>query len=736
MSQSAAPAATGSGEDNPYIRAFRRISEVRSSGIPLAEVPAPIRPRVRTPRQLRKLRRASHQPLSRSRKRVQDLNKGATVFLASANPTIGTLIEYVQEEHNLATRSDPREKTPNGVAMARVDLDAREAVRREYAGMLANGLYGKISCDKPDDTVRIMFENFSSLGLFATGPLRHKKIRQINKLAGEYSVDILAGCETRTDWRFVTDEESKFTNLFGNGNLTRGVCASNVNDGRVKRDQWGGTCITAVGRFSSSVKLTGIDITGLGRWSWLLVGGGGKTTRVVSIYQPCQPSKTSRGDTVWDQHRRYFEARGEVRNPRTMFLSDLISLLRRWKAAGDEILLLGDFNENVYTGNIAKALTGDELRMTEMCKQATGRPLPPTHNRGTKPIDAIYGTPGIECTAVALLPNRVGVGDHRAFMIDLTSVSVLGDVLPRVVPATGRLLNCASDRIKHNYIKVLNQLTNRHNIFKKLLIADQESDNLSPSQVQLRMNCIDAELEQFMKASERECHKYIQNDIEWSPYAGVWLHRRWLLTRVRDFLLGKTRDPRNLFRDCKRRGVKDPRTITADELAAEFYVCKHNLSILAKNSPYLRRKFLKGLVNTAKAKGDLPRAGKITGILHKEASRKRWKRVNRSTGKARGGLTVAVKVPTADGGVAEYKTKEGVYGAVSEVISKRFRSALVAQCHRGKFFEDIGHLADGPAAQDILEGTYEYPQDLDPATRLLFEEASYTYASLSPSEIA
>jgi hypothetical protein len=97
--------------------------------------------------------------------------------------------------------------------------------------------------------------------------------------------------------------------------------------------------------------------------------------------------------------------------------------------------------------------------------------------------------------------------------------------------------------------------------------------------------------------------------------------------------------------------------------------------------------------------------------------------VNKSTQKLRGGLTVAAKVPTAAGGVNEFKTKEGVYQAVSTTLIERFQSALVAQCHRGAFFEDIGHLADRPVAQQILEGTYVYPLDLDPATRLLFEEA-------------
>ncbi len=175
-----------------------------------------------------------------------------------------------------------------------------------------------------------------------------------------------------------------------------------------------------------------------------------------------------------------------------------------------------------------------------------------------------------------------------------------------------------------------------------------------------------------MKSSEQECHKYLRNSIKWSSYANMWLHRRWLLTRVRDYLSGQTRDPRNLFRECKRRGVKDPRSITADYLKMEFYVCKHNLDLLAKNSPHLRWKFLKSLIATAKHRGDMPKDAKITGILHKEASRKWWRRVNKTTRKVRGGLTIAVKVPTADGGGSEFKTKEGVYPAVSTVISEQF----------------------------------------------------------------
>ncbi len=40
--------------------------------------------------------------------------------------------------------------------------------------------------------------------------------------------------------------------------------------------------------------------------------------------------------------------------------------------------------------------------------------------------------------------------------------------------------------------------------------------------------------------------------------------------------------------------------------------------------------------------------------------------------KARGGLTVGVKVPTVNEGYVEYKTQEGVFQAVSVTLVERF----------------------------------------------------------------
>jgi hypothetical protein len=203
---------------------------------------------------------------------------------------MGDLIKHTQPNHHKPPhRAVIKRSIPSTFSTPTANHAARESVRWKYKVMEASGVYGRIESDKPNNVIRLMYEKFSSLSLFAEGNTRHKKIRQINKLMQDYGVDILAGCKTRTDWQYVTSEEDKLHNLFCRGKRTQGVAAHDTNDGKIRRDQIGGTCMTRVGRLGSSVIDSGSDLTGLGRWCWIQIGGGGKNTRVVTAYQPMNP---------------------------------------------------------------------------------------------------------------------------------------------------------------------------------------------------------------------------------------------------------------------------------------------------------------------------------------------------------------------------------------------------------------------------------------------------------------
>ncbi len=140
--------------------------------------------------------------------------------------------------------------------------------------------------------------------------------------------------------------------------------------------------------------------------------------------------------------------------------------------------MMGDFNENDYSGEISTVLAGEDLRMTDICYQTTGELLPPTHSRGSTLIDAVFGTAGLVCSTASLLPFNVGIGNHRIFIVDFSLESILCNVFLCVILASSPFLNCKSDRIKKSYITALNQLLNRHLIFQKLLLTDRASNHI------------------------------------------------------------------------------------------------------------------------------------------------------------------------------------------------------------------------------------------------------------------
>ncbi len=90
----------------------------------------------------------------------------------------------------------------------------------------------------------------------------------------------------------------------------------------------------------------------------------------------------------------------------------------------------------------------------------------------------------------------------------------------------------------------------------------------------------------------------------------------------------------------------------------------------------------------------------------------------------------------SDAGQVYYTIEDGIFGQVSLHLSERFCLAFYAPCYRGKLFSNLKFMGDTSAAQAILEGTYKFPNNTDPATRLLMEEASCIYKNMSQKQIA
>jgi hypothetical protein len=211
------------------------------------------------------------------------------------------------------------------------------------------------------------------------------------------------------------------------------------------RSQYGGTSIATFDRLLQFVQGSGTDPHGLGRWSWIQVGAGEVSTRIVCAYLPCFTRPSSDGkdqwlQTVYNQHGRYFRSMGDNRCPREIFVDHLGQQLAIWKAAGEQILLFCDANSDVYTGILAQCLLNDDIRMTEKCKEVLGHDSPNSHHTGSLPITGIFATSGINCANVLQSAHGAGVGDHRVFIMDIDLSSMIGEDFPKLIRLLGRKL--------------------------------------------------------------------------------------------------------------------------------------------------------------------------------------------------------------------------------------------------------------------------------------------------------
>eukprot|EP00956_Cyclotella_meneghiniana_P022376 scaffold42312_cov96-Cyclotella_meneghiniana.AAC.4 len=177
--------------------------------------------------------------------------------------------------------------------------------------LLHEGGVGSIGHDKRAGWVRIMFENFNSIGIGTQG----WKMDRLNHLIKQLKIDIVSGCETNLDWRQQSDD---MIDLLAPTQAKRGIVAHNTTGDFLHRNQRGGTMISAIGRLCDTVSSTdGIrqDPTNLGRWCWIQLGNDDIRTYVVSAYVPCKPGRNSAGETVWEQQQCYFQSIGDFRDP-------------------------------------------------------------------------------------------------------------------------------------------------------------------------------------------------------------------------------------------------------------------------------------------------------------------------------------------------------------------------------------------------------------------------------------
>jgi hypothetical protein len=73
------------------------------------------------------------------------------------------------------------------------------------------------------------------------------------------------------------------------------------------------------------------------------------------------------------------------------------------------------------------------LGMKEVVGDFTTKQLGATYFWGCEPIDAIWATSDVTVANVCMMPVGYGVGDHRLFVVDFATETVVGTSLQKIV---------------------------------------------------------------------------------------------------------------------------------------------------------------------------------------------------------------------------------------------------------------------------------------------------------------
>jgi len=416
--------------------------------------------------------------------------------------------------------------------------------------------------------------------------------------------------------------------------------------------QPGGTLTAALGTWASRIKFHGADPI-YGRWSYLEMEGKADQRFIfITGYRTGSQQPKLGANTCYDQQYRLLQKYGYLNpDPPNQFIEDLIAQIQVWRTQGKAVLLCIDANEDVVKMTKKKGI-GRLSAETDLVDLLQYRhpdcPRPATHNRGSKTIDACYGSPEFlpALRGTTLLPfgiPEILSGDHRTVIVEFDSDILFGITNTTIRPTYVRGVNSQAQPTVTKFCRVALKAHDRLKISAR--ISELESKhNLNQNEREL-MDAIDYDLTQCLTTADQKCRQYSTNP--WSPK----LHRTYMEHRFWNVQLTVYRTERphaQALQNLRKNLTPEATTLLPDEtVSIRLRKSRHKLRLIRKEAETKRREFLNTLLQAAKHTNNKQRQKLILGLKQAEENRRCFRVVKNFLKPTNGGVThVLVPNPT------------------------------------------------------------------------------------------
>jgi hypothetical protein len=456
----------------------------------------------------------------------------------------------------------------------------------------------------------------------------------------------------------------------------------------------------------------------------LLGGAAGHNTQIITAYYPCRNKNINSG-TSYQQQRWYFVTKKkDLTCPLILFCKHLIKELKQWQVMGDRIVLFMDYNEQVTDGKLGQALGDREgPGLVEAALSHTGTSPGATLFWGLHPIDGLWVSKDLDISNVCVMPFGFGVGNHRAFIIDISLELLVGVNLIKVIRPASRQLNSRILGCAKAYIASLESNIKRHKLLKRL--HDAHTGGYTQRETARRVIAINEEGKQYMSHAEKICRKIKCCRIPFSPEASIWICRVQVYYSLLCYHHGKIKNWGNLKRAARRCNIPNPLSLLVQDILTRLKECKFECIFYQEHGQRFHWKHLNDRLKVAQEQEDEEAFAKISAIIQREQQRAFWRKLNFVTGKKSTRSATTIQCDGLGGAIMEYCTRDMVERTIfSDVHKKRYTLAGEAPICNGAFLKDFRYMATTPASCAVLDSTYVPPPGSDAATADLFREVA------------
>ena len=577
--------------------------------------------------------------------------------------------------------------------------------------------WGNPMTEKDENNVRICMENVNNITSMIDG---NHKLDQAKAWLIKNDVDVACWIELGVPWhRRRLKEKLKSIMKCSSWNAQLTVTANNIHE-ETGRRQFGGTATMAFNSIVATVAGSGVDTSGLGRWSWIkLQGKHGKSTTIITAYCPCM-SDSAKPETVYSQQKRFLISNNEDICPREAFRRDLSTFITKCQARYEQIIVCVDLNEdtNRENGPLQQTLLHHN-ELTDVLKHHHHNiPSPATHNRGSKTIDAIYVSQHLLAVDNAgWLRFGDGVGDHRIAYIDIDIALLINKNKHDIVTRTARRLQLTNRQSVHNYVRVFENNILTSAIPSRLKTFRKQHKKWGDKVKRDKLNRIDKIRVQLALKAEEKCRQIRAGVV---PYAPDDVQRYGKEIRLWTLIInkkgGRKVSSKLIVRQAKRLKIDKHIKLSKEAARRLRAVAWKKYKTNKKRGSDLRDEFIERQASREEEKGNHDVADRIRSMRSNEYERDAHREVRHVHTPFGASAILHIEIPKK--GNPEVMRRVTDRNQMERVMRKNFKAKFTevydTPIPHQPFTRIIGQDGLTKEAEEILRGNYMFPPVIHP----------------------